>query len=81
MVALRNIRQDGNLVSCDYLPDGVEAGERIVIDVTTLRIVELIEAHYNTSNPAMYWHLARRRLVELIKSNRPLPERAAIAIF
>ena len=81
MVGLRNIMLTDNRLSCDYLPDCVDAGGHITIDATTYEIIEIVAAQYQCSNPAMYISLARRRLIELLQSGEPLPERAGIAIF
>lgn len=81
MVALRNITKNGNLVTCDYLPDGVDAGGIITVDATTYEIISYTEAKYDSSNPSMYKQLARRKIRELLQSGNPLPERAAIAIY
>lgn len=81
MVALRNITKSGNLVTCDYLPDGVDAGGRITVDATTYEIVSLTDAKYESTNPSLYKQLARRKIKELLEAGKPLPERAAIAIY
>ena len=79
MVALRNIKREGDRISCDYLPDGIDAGGRIEVNASTGDIVHVDRAQYESSNPTMYISLAQRRLKELIQSGRPLPESAAIA--
>lgn len=79
MVALNNIKRDGDRISCDYLPDCIEAGGRIIVDAATGNIVHVDEAQYASSNPAMYISLAQRRLRELIKSGKPLPKTESIA--
>mgnify|MGYP003587970168 CR=1 FL=1 len=81
MVGLRNIILTDNRLSCDYLPDCEDAGGHITIDATTYEIIKIVAAQYESSNSAMYISLARRRLIELLQSGEPLPERAAIAIF
>lgn len=81
MVALKNIQRDGNRIKCDYLPDGVDAGGRIVVDATSGDIVDVTRADYASSNPVMYIRLAQRRLIDLISAGDPLPDHAAIATF
>jgi len=79
MVALRNIKREGDRISCDYLPDGTDAGGRIEVNAATGDIVHVDRAQYESSNPAMYISLAQRRLKELILSGRPLPATESIA--
>lgn len=79
MVALRNIKREGDRISCDYLPDGIDAGGRIEVNAATGDIVHVDRAQYESSNPTMYIGLARRRLRELILSGKPLPTTESIA--
>lgn len=79
MVALRNIKREGDRISCDYLPDGIDAGGRIEVNAATGDIVHVDRAQYESSNPSMYISLAQRRLKELILSGKPLPATESIA--
>ena len=79
MVALRNIKREGDRIKCEYLPDGVDAGGRIEVNAETGDIVHLEQAQYESSNPAMYISLAQRRLKELVLSGKPLPATESIA--
>lgn len=79
MVALRNIKREGDRISCDYLPDCIDAGGRIEVNAATGDIVHIDRAQYESSNPAMYISLAQRRLKELILSGGPLPATESIA--
>lgn len=63
MVEIENIRVNGNLASCDFLPNGSEEEKgHIVVDIEKMVIVE------RDQEPSMHSAHAKNLLLDVIKS-------------
>ena len=62
MVCIRNIKKNGNLLSCDYYPENKSLGGHIVVDINSKEIIE----HNSASEQELYTYpnMARVRLLQ-----------------
>ena len=62
MVCIRNIKKNGNLISCDYYPENKNLSGNIVVDIRNKEIIE--HTLYSEEESYSYPNMARVKLLE-----------------
>lgn len=73
MVCIRNLKKNGNLLSCDYYPENKDIAGNIIVDIKTKLTVK--HTIYSEQEFLTYSIMAKKRLLEFSETNE-LPNEA-----
>lgn len=74
MVEIFNIKVDENLISCNYSPEDSGLAGKVVVDVNSEEITDIEYSKY-IYGKKMYVAHVRKKLMDLFKSESPIPDK------
>lgn len=76
MVEIFNIQINENIISCDYSPERSGLYGKVSVDVNSEEITDIKYSEYKYGKKT-YVAFVRRKLLELVKSDNPIPNKTA----
>lgn len=74
MVKIYNIELNGNIISCDYLPEDSKLQGHIEVNIKTEEIETVVYSKYEYAKK-MYASFARRKLIDVYKNGELFPDK------